>query len=478
MLQPYIPTVDKPWNLERVLHFYRRAGFGCTLAQAEAALQKSPSDLVDELFDAAADLGAPDPPYWAGYTNADYDADPDPDLYFKNQDDLVRRWLGEMLSEGIRAKMGLFWHNHFVTSLDVVGCNSYFWDYFSLIHEYAFGNFRVFAREMGKNAAMLVYLNGNQNIADEPNENYARELMELFTMGENNGYSQIDIVEMARAMTGWQAAMYECTPAFFDPNLHDNQSKTIFGKAANYNFNQAHNLIFTERIEQVSRFIVEKIYKNYVYQNPDPAVVDELAATFKTNWEILPVMKILLKSEHFFDEKSMSCKIRSPLESLLPIVQAAGARFPDHLDNDWMDNIRYYCSQLGQRIFNPPNVAGWKGYRNWVNESTLAARWNYSAAMAYFMQENETMRENLRSLAQNLTANSNDPELVTEKLVLFFTGQKLDAVHLFAAVGNFKSGIPQNYFDDGSWNLDWNEAPYQVVNLLYFLVKMPEFQLN
>lgn len=478
-LQPYAPTAAKPWNLDRVLHFYRRAGYGCTLAQAQAALQKSPTDLVDELFDTAADLGAPDPPYWAGWTNVDYDNDPDEDLYFKHQDQLARRWLGEMLSEGVRARMAFFWHNHFVTELEVVGCNSYFWDYFSLVHEFAFGNFRVFAREMGKNAAMLVYLNGNQNIADEPNENYARELLELFTMGENNGYSQVDIVEMARALTGWQAAMYECTPAFYDASLHDTQNKTIFGKTANYNFNQAHNLIFTERAEQVSHFICEKLYKFFVYAKPDAAIVEELATTFRnSNWEILPVVKQLLKSEHFFEQSFISCQIRSPLDSMLPIWAAAGAKYPDHIEDGQMDAARYYSYTLGQEIFNPPNVAGWKGYRSWINESTLTGRWQTSSSIVYYIQENETLRENLRALAQNLTSNSNNPALITEQLVHFFTGQKLDPTQQFAATGAFKSGIPQNYFDDGSWNLDWDEAPYQCTNLLYFLVRMPEFQLS
>lgn len=478
-LQPYTPTAAKPWNLDRVLHLYRRIGYGCTLAQAQAALQKSPTQLLDELLDTAADLGAPDPPYWAGWTNVDYENDPDEDLYFKHQDQLAQRWLGEMLSEGVRARMAFFWHNHFVTELDVVGCNSYFWDYFSLIHEYAFGNFRVFAREMGKNAAMLVYLNGNQNIADEPNENYARELLELFTMGENNGYSQVDIVEMARSLTGWQAEMYECTPAFYDASQHDNQNKTIFGKTANYNFNQAHNLIFTERAEQVSQFICEKLYKFFVYQKADAAIIAELAKTFRdSNWEILPVVRQLLKSELFFDDTSINCQIKSPLETMLPIWSAAGARFPDHISEDEMNSVRYYSYTLGQEIFNPPNVAGWKGYHSWLNESTLTARWQSSANVVYYVQENEPLRENLRSLAQNLTSNSNDPALVTERLVHFFTGQKLDATQQFAATGAFKSGIPQNYFDDGSWNLDWDEAPYQCANLLYFLVRMPEFQLG
>ena len=204
-LAPYEPSAAKPWNARRVAHVYRRLGFGATFAQIQAGLQLSPSDLIDSLLDPAVDLGPPDPPVWATWDYAMYEAeDPngDLDLIGQHRRELRVRWLKDMLTDGIRAKMALFWSNHFVTGINTYNSNPYMWDYYSLIHEYAFGNFRSFAREVGKNSAMLVYLNGNQNVAGSPNENYARELMELFTLGEGNGYSQADIVNMARALTG------------------------------------------------------------------------------------------------------------------------------------------------------------------------------------------------------------------------------------------------------------------------------------
>jgi uncharacterized protein (DUF1800 family) len=206
---------------------------------------------------------------------------------------------------GYQAKMALFWHNHFVTELDVFGCNAYLWDYFSLIHEHAFGNFRIFTREMGKSGAMLSYLNGNDSVAGNPNENYARELMELFTMGEGNGYSQQDIVEMSRALTGWRANEYLCTPPYFDPARHDSGPKTIFGQTANFDYTTAHNLIFSARGTQVSHFIAGKLYKHFVANKLDNEVVAGLAQTFRNNnWELMPVIKQLIKSERF--SKSLS----------------------------------------------------------------------------------------------------------------------------------------------------------------------------
>lgn len=476
-LAAYVPTAAKPWNARRVAHLYRRLGFGASLPQIQQGLQMSPGDLIDSLLDNAANLGPPDPPYWGGWTMDEYANNPDPNLVFIHRDELRNRWFSEMLDEGIRSKMALFWHNHFVTALNTYGCNAYLWNYYSLIHDSAFGNFRIFAREMGKTGAMLVYLNGNLSVAGEPNENYARELMELFTMGESNGYTQMDIVEMARALTGWRASDYLCDPPYFEPSLHDDTPKTIFGKTGNYSYTTAHNLIFTERAQQVSQYIIGKLYKHFVYQNADNLIVTELAQTFRdNNWELLPVLKQLFKSEHFFEESFINVHIKSPLESMLNLYKAADT--PSSLViTDYWNAISYWSYLLGQEVFNPPNVAGWKGHRNWVNESTLTGRWNYSGAIAYWLSTEEQSRESLRSIAQALTNDSNDPTLIVTALVDFFTGQTLEPVHLQSAVINFKAGIPENYYEDGSWNLYWDSAPYQIVNLLYYLVKLPEFQL-
>ncbi len=477
-LLPYEPSATSPWTPERVAHLYRRLGFGATREQVVQGLLLTPPELVDQLLDNAALLGTPDPPFWGGWTMQEYEASGNPDLVFEHRDELRRRWLREMLDEGIRSKMALFWHNHFVTELDVYGCNAFMWGYFSLVHASAFGNFRTFAREMGKTGAMLVYLNGNQSVASEPNENYARELMELFTMGESNGYTQVDIVEMARALTGWQASDYLCEPPYFDTNLHDNDPKTIFGQTSNFTYTTAHNLIFQARAEQASQFIAGKIYRFFVYNTPNSEVVAELAQTLRdNNWELMPMLKQLFKSAHFFSDNYMAAELKSPLEAMLQIWKSSGMEAAMFSDDSW-GSINYWGYQLGQDIFDPPNVAGWKGHRSWINESTLTGRWDICAGVVYAMTTEEDRREKLRNLAVDLTNNSNDPALITTALVAHFLGQRLDPVLVQAAVLNFKSGVPENYFNDGSWNLSWDEAPYQVANLLYFLVRIPEFQLT
>lgn len=476
-LDPYLPSVSKPWNAQRVAHLYRRLGYGASLDQIQQGLQMTPSELVDQLLNAAAGLPVPTAPPWSNWTSVEYDGNAV--ITEAHRREMRHRWYSDLLDEGVRAKMALFWHNHFVTELLVFGCNAYLWSYYSLLHEYAFGNFREFVLQMGKNPAMLVYLNGNVNEAGEPNENYARELMELFTMGEGNGYTQMDVVEMSRALTGWRASFNDCTPPYFDPARFDNNPKTIFGVTDNFDFDSAHYLIFSERAQQVSAFITGKLYSHYVYEHPDPGIIEGLSATFRdNNWELLPVLQQLFKSEHFFEERFICARVKDPLETLLPILKWAGANSVDHVQPEWWDDITFYTNRLGQMIYDPPNVAGWPGHRSWINESTLTRRWNFSALVATFVLKDDTLRENLRETAKILSDNSTDPAVITAALVVFFTGQTLEPIQLNAAVGYFKAGIPEGYFTDGTWTLNWPDVPDQIVNLLTYLAKLPEFQLN
>ena len=476
-LDPYVPSAAKPWNARRVAHLYRRLGFGASLDQIQQGLLMTPSALVDQLLDTAANLGPPVPMSWSNWSAADYGGNTT--LIFAHIRELKRRWLIDMAGESIRSKMAFFWHDHFVTQLSGYMCNSWLWTYYSQLHQYSFGNFKTFTLAVGKSPAMLHYLNGNLNEAGKPNENYARELMELFTMGESNGYTQADIVEMARALTGWTSDDDDCLPSSFNAAKHDNGQKTVFGQTANHDFDAVHNLIFSERSAQVAHHISQKIYKYFVYQNADAQIIDGLATTFKNaNWELLPVMKQLFKSEHFFEDQLINAKIKSPLEAFLPLVKMSGAVYPAEISDNWLDEINFYIYILNEELFEPPNVSGWKEHRAWINESTLSLRWEYAAKTLLLMAQNDSTKEKLRAMALTLTSQSNNPAVITQALVEFFLGQDLEPVHLQAAILNFKAGIPENYFLDGSWNLYWDEAPQQIINLLSYLIKLPEYQLT
>lgn len=473
-IAPFVPGTDSPWNTRRITHLYRRLGFGASYTDIQNGLNLTPSQLVDQLINNALALGAPTAPPWANWTSDDYNGDFD--LYFQHQREFINRWVQEMATESIRAKIALFWHNHFVTELEVYDCNSSMWAYFNLLHVYALGNFRTFVEEIGKTPAMLVYLNGNQNIAAEPNENYARELMELFTMGEGNGYTQEDIVEVSRALTGWRMDMYGCTPAYFDANYFDSTNKTIFGQTGNWNYDDVHELIFTLRQTETAFYICEKIYKAFVSPIPNETMINEMANTFITsNWELAPVFRQILKSEHFFDEQIIGTQIKDPLNAMVNLLKMSNFQFGTDFDEEVTDTIAYDADELGQTIFNPIDVAGWPGYRSWLNENTLTQRWAFASQILFNL--NDGAKTNLVALALDLTNSSNDPFVIVQAIAEHYLALPLSQELLDVAVLNFKGEIPENYFEDGSWNLFWDEAPDQMVNLLSYLTRLPEYQL-
>ncbi len=483
VLDPYIPSIAEPWNRARVQHLYLRLGFGADLATLDAGLELGPAVLVDQLIDNIINQGEPDAPFWAFWSTQDYidNGDVDMEMYFQHKYELRIRWTREMITEGLRSKMALFWHNHFVTEEVVYFCNASMWAYYALLHRHALGNFRTFVEEMGVNPAMLVYLNGNQNVAGEPNENYARELLELFTMGESNGYTQDDIVEVARALTGWRHDMYGCNPQVsFNPFFFDDSSKTIFGQTGNWGYDDVHELIFTERSTQVAHYICEKLYRYFVYDKPAPEVVEAMAQTFlDNNWEISAVMRQLFKSGHFFADRMLNTRIKSPTEAMSTLFTQLGMSYGPEYNDDTINYITYICQELGQEVFNPVDVAGWPGYHAWLNENTLAFRWGFSADFLFgTIVATETGRQKLTQLALELgNGEINDPVIITDALATFFLNQPLEPRLLETAVQYFKGEIPENYFEEGLWNLYFPEVPYQIANLFFYLTRLPEWQL-
>lgn len=476
-IAPYIPSPENPWNEAKVKHVYNRLGFGANREEIQAGLQMTPGELIDQLLDGAEAHNLSSPPNWADWTNEDYDGDND--LYFQHKTEFRIRWLGEMINEGIKSKMALFWHNHFVTEEQAYGCNSFMWAYYKLLHDQAYGNFRSFVEKIGKAPAMMVYLNNVQNIKQSPNENYARELMELFTMGADNGYTQRDVEQVAKALTGWRFTWYECrsddlelVDYFFDEDI-----KTIFGISGFYGYDDVHELIFTRRSEQVSKYITGKIMSFFAYEKIDPIINDALATTFKdSNWEIMPVLKQLFKSEYFFNENLIGANIKSPIENIIGQYKMTGLQYPDDIDYNTLNDVNYYVFTLGQELFNPINVAGWKGYRTWLNENTLTSRWNISTNLS--RRYSDSARGKLLDLALELSPSITDPVLITQAIASHFLNHELEPNHLATAVDYLKGEIPENYFEDGSWNLYFDEAPDQLINLLYFLMRLPEYQLS
>ncbi|MBK8704475.1 MAG: DUF1800 domain-containing protein [Saprospiraceae bacterium] len=475
-LAPYVPDVNNPWDQKKVLHLYRRLGFGASPQTIANALSQTPATLVDALIDQAINTPLPPAPVWADWDINDYT-----DFGQQTQEQLIEwvvRWIRSMLSNSVREKMTLFWSNHLVTKYEAYACPSQLYQYHTLLQQHAFGNFKTLVYEMGKTPAMLVFLNGVQNTSLEPNENYARELYELFTLGQGNGYTQTDIQETARALTGWNGYITYCSTISYIPFLHDNGSKTIFGQTGNWGYDDVIDILFEQRAEQVAQYICTKLYRQFIH--PDEVnqdIVDGLAQTFQAhNWELAPVLRQLFKSEHFFDEQVIGTIVKSPTDMMVAFIQDSGYNSLYVPSDDTMLSVTYLIYTIGQELFNPPDVSGWAGNRSWINGSTLTARWQGMDYHVYNLFQFQQAA--LVNLAKTLSNDSIDPAYITQKIVDYYLPNGFNNPASYEqATAVFKWDVPQNYYDSAGWNLDWDIAYIQVALLLRHISRLPEFQL-
>lgn len=471
-INQFVPTAQKLWDKKRIQHFYRRVGFGANSNEINQALSQTPSSFVENTINAAINLPLTNPPSWAfmvesEYTNID-------EQMVEQHKEWYLEWENDMLNNSLRGRFTFFWSNHFVTRMEDYWCSSWMYNYYSVLQQYSFGNFKEFVKAIGLSPAMLIFLNGYQNTADEPNENYARELFELFTLGVNNGYTQEDIVETARALTGYTSINEYCAPISFDINDFDSTSKTIFGKTGEWGYEDVIDILFEERGSQIATYICEKLYKYFVSPEVDSIIISELANTFiSNNFELAPVYKQLFKSEHFFDENAIGTIVKSPFDVFNIYFRETGFT----TDSELLLNSIWLSSEIGQTIFEPVDVAGWQGNHDWINSSTLIGRWNAFEYYLWWIWDNHN--ENLRDFAVNLVGNVKDPSVITQIIVDHFLSKGLQTeIDYGIATDIFKDEIPQNYFDEGSWNLQWESAPYQIIVLLFHIVRLPEFQLK
>jgi uncharacterized protein (DUF1800 family) len=276
-------------------------------------------------------------------------------------------WTAEMLSTPtpLTEKMTLFWHSHFATSQQKVRVAYPMYRQNVMFRKYALGNFGGLLREVSKDPAMLVYLDGAQNRKGMPNENFAREVMELFTLGEGN-YSERDIKEVARAFSGWSVDLDAGEFRFRKPQ-HDDGEKTIFGQTGRYNGDDVVTLLLKH--EKLAEFIVGKLWLEFVSPEVNTVEVKRLAKVFRdSGYELKPTLREILLSETFWAPKSRAVLVKSPAELVI------GSLRQFRFDIEDSAPFAIIMRQLGQDLFGPPNVKGWPGGEAWLNTTTLLAR--------------------------------------------------------------------------------------------------------
>ncbi len=473
-LDPYIPSAENPWDLKKLHHLYKRISLGVRPDEAPALLEKSPEEVIDALIDGFTDIPTTDP----------FD---DEYILTVGVSAQLRVWrmhmFGEFREKPLQAQLFLFWHNHFVAQSDRP---HYVYAFTSFLQEHSLGNFKEFTRAVGLMPQMLRYLNGIENVKDAPNENYARELFELFTLGEGNGYTENDIIETARALTGYNEEDGEgnerrtMTSISFVEENWDPGEKTIFGRTGNWGYDDVIDILFDEKAELIATYISETVYKHFV--NPDlpegTTIIEELAQTFRDHdFELVPLFKKLFKSKHFFDASSMDVIIKSPIDQGLGLHISANLSFFDGTENSRFMN---FADDLSQSLYGQPDVSGWPGDRDWISSPNFINTWSVLPSyIDFYFRNGNRDREDFRNLALKLSNGSSDYKVVTKAIMDWFLPAALLIQSDYEVAQDvFKSDLPDHYYEDGTWDLTYSEVPFQVSILIKHIIQLPAFYLK
>ena len=477
LLEQYVPSGENPWTSQKIKHLYRRLAYGVNLAGIDAALPVNPATIVDTIVDTAASLEPTPPPPWGYFGISDFtDFDTENPTYI---DQWYLQTANDTIAGALRARLTMFWMNHFVTQLDSYNYAPYMFQYYNLMQTHAIGNFKEFVRAVGVNSTMLIYLNGFENTSNNPNENYARELFELFTLGENNNYTQQDILQAARALTGYNHWEEPGAQIYFDQSTWDANPKTVFGSQEFYTYDELIDTLFDLRETEIAQFICTKLYKFFVSQQYDALtlqdIINPLAQTLiDANFELAPMLKQLFKSQHFFDQRALGIIVKSPYDIVFNYINEGNFFYNEPV----LNGLVYYTGVIGQQIYSPPDVSGWQRDQTWINTATLSARWQIMELFNNYLFDLE-LQAQFVDLARELSSDSDDPFVITKAVVDFFNSKELFTESDYqVATSVLKWEVPQNYYDDGIWNLDYEYAPFQVYLLLNHLTKLPEFQLK
>ena len=355
----YQPSVESPWNKRAAAHLFRRAGFGATRDELQTAVDAGPAATVDSLLN-----GTVEPDSFL----TEVDSLANASLATGNPRQLSAWWAYRMLTTPAQLleKTTLFWHGHFATSAAKVEDPELMLTQNKLLRRFALGDFAAMLLEISRDPAMLIYLDSVTNRKAHPNENYAREIMELFCLGEGN-YSETDIRELARCFTGWEVKRSEFR---FNRYQHDTGKKSVLGEDGDFGGEDAVRIVVKQNA--AAEFIARKLVAYFVMDEPQPTpeLLAPLAQELRdNNMTISSVVTKILKSNLFFSPYSVGRKVRSPVEFAIGFLRSLEGSTNAFELTDALD-------RLGQGLLYPPSVKGWDGGRTWINSSTLLSRSN------------------------------------------------------------------------------------------------------
>ncbi len=456
--------------MQNIHHLYWRAGFGLSPQEWMQKQGQTRKEAVEELFQKASraqplPVAAP----FQGNPRA-MEKSKFAELRKQARQDAILRnisWIERMADDNQSAlleRMSLFWHGHFacqIRSGRLVDLQ------LNAIRKHALGNFRDLVLAMAQDPAMIRFLNNQQNKKKQPNENFARELMELFTIGRGN-YTENDVKEAARAFTGWSSNFQD--EYIFRTFQHDYGTKTFMGKTGNFDGADIIDILL-ERKETAS-FIAEKIFKYFVNERIEPARVRELADLFyDSGYDIGKLMRHLFLSDWFYEEKNRGHKIKSPVEYL------AGLKKKLKVEFELPQSMIFLQRSLGQILFNPPNVAGWPGGRSWIDNSTLMLRLNIGAYLMTNAEVQFKVKEEPETMAMNRNARKLKARLELSDLEK--QSRSMSDRELFDFLRNFMI-VPNSKIQDQAFKKVISGVSSETERLqraLIFFTSLPEYQV-
>ncbi len=449
------PDKDAPWDARAAAHLLRRAGFGASPAEVGRAVGQGLEGAVKDLFDEAPEQEAQFQETFRRVSGRLVD--------FGDAGQLQAWWCYRMLTTRtpLREKLTLFWHGHFATSYHKVEDIFLMHRQCETLRRLAWGNFHDLLLAVSRDPAMLVYLDGESSTKERPNENFARELMELFTLGVGH-YTEKDVAEAARAFTGWHrdGAKFK-----FEVGAHDDGDKEVLGRRGKLNGTDVIDALTAH--PALLRFLARKLLVFFACPEPPAEVVEEAAEVFRAGQlSVKRFLTVLFQSKFFYGPTCRRTRISSPVECVIGACRSFGVRLA-------APECRDHITAMGQELFGPPNVKGWDGERKWIHAGTWAARQAFGQRVGELASDSD-FGPNLNAFAV-VPAEVTDPKRVAELLcerVLEGTVSKKTraeiAEYLVAADGGPK---PEEFSSDRDFRA---QKVREVVGLL---LSLPEYQV-
>ena len=378
----------------------------------------------------------------------------------------IADWIAQMADDNanpLLERMSLFWHGHFActTKLGTLAQNQ-----LNVIRKNALGNFRDLVVGIAKDPSMIRFLNNQQNRKKQPNENFARELLELFTIGRGN-YSERDIKEAARAFTGWSSN--KAGQFVFRKPFHDYGTKTFFGKTGTFDGTDIIDIILEEKA--TAKFIVRKIYQYFVNEQTQEEHIEYLSNLFyESDYNIKVVMRAIFESDWFYDDNNIGSKIKSPVDLLVGMMRSINVKFPNPKSSI------FALKALGQVPFQPPNVAGWPGGQSWIDNASLMLRLNLPFFLMNAAEVNIKAKDDLKAKVRGKGLKKLDAVVDLKPLESYYQGVELEELKLSIQEWLLNVDIPNGNNQQEHFIGKMN-APSNLQSIITLTMAQPAYQL-